>query len=47
MFFPWWHEVVAVGVLAMVVCGLRLVFADFVLDRFGDVLNDHLRRLDG
>jgi hypothetical protein len=28
----------------MVVWGLRFVIADFVLDRFGDVLSDRMRR---
>ncbi len=46
MFSSWWHGVVATGLFGMVVWGLRWVLADFVLDRFGDVLNDHLRRLD-
>ena len=46
MLFSWWHGVVATGIIGMVVWGFRLVFADFVLDRFGDVRNDHLRRLD-
>lgn len=46
MFFSWWKGIVAAGVFGMVAWGLRLLLADFILDRFGDVLNDHLRRLD-
>ena len=46
LLLSWWREILAVGILGSVVFGARVVFADFLLDRFGDVLNDHLRRVD-
>ena len=39
-----WQGIAAAGLIGMVVWGLRFVIADFVLDRFGDVLSDRMRR---
>jgi hypothetical protein len=44
--FSGWQEVAVAGIVGMVVSGLRFVIADFVLDRFGDVLSDRMRRWD-
>ena len=41
-----WQEIAVAGLVGMVVWGLRFVIADFVLDRFGDVLSDRIRRWD-
>jgi len=41
-----WHGVAVAGIIGMVLWGLRFVIADFVLDRFGDVLSDRMRRWD-
>jgi hypothetical protein len=36
----WWQGLAVAGIVGMAAWGLRLVFADFILDRFGDVLSD-------
>jgi hypothetical protein len=41
-----WQGIAVAGLIGMVVWGLRFVIADFVLDRFGDVLSDRMRRWD-
>lgn len=41
-----WPGIAVAGLIGMVVWGLRFVIADFVLDRFGDVLSDRMRRWD-
>ena len=41
-----WQGIAAAGLVGVVLWGLRFVIADFVLDRFGDVLSDRIRRWD-
>jgi hypothetical protein len=41
-----WQGIAVAGLIGMAVWALRFVIADFVLDRFGDVLSDRLRRWD-
>jgi len=44
--FSWWWGIAAAGIFGVAALGLRWEFADFFLDRFGDVLNDRLQRRD-
>jgi len=41
-----WQEIAVAGLIGMAGWALRFVIADFVLDRFGDVLSDRMRRWD-
>jgi hypothetical protein len=45
-FLSWWQGIAVVGIFGMTAWGLRLALADFLLDRFGDVLSDRLQRRD-
>ena len=40
------YVLAVVGILGMAAWALRWEFADFFLDRFGDVLSDRLQRRD-
>ena len=41
-----WQGITVMGIIGMVLWGLRLAFADFILDRLGDLRGDRLRRPD-
>ena len=41
-----WQGITVVGIIGMVLWGLHLAFADFILDRLGDLRSDRLRRRD-
>jgi hypothetical protein len=45
-FLSWWQGMAVAGIFGMAAWGLRWVFADFFLDRFGDLLSDRLQRRD-
>ena len=38
-----WQGITVMGIIGMVLWGLRLAFADFILDRFGDLRSDGLK----
>ena len=38
-----WQGITVVGIIGMVLWGLHLTFADFILDRFGDLRSDRLK----
>ena len=41
-----WQGITVVGIIGTVLWGLHLAFADFILDRLGDLRSDRLRRRD-
>ena len=41
-----WQVLAVAGTVGMVAWGVRLAFADFLLDRFGVLLTDRVRRRD-
>ena len=45
MQFSWW-EIAVAGLVGIAAWGLRWAFADFVLDRFGDIVSDRLQHRD-
>ena len=45
-FLSWWRGIAAAAIFGLAAWGFRWEFADFFLDRFGDVLSDRLHRQD-
>jgi hypothetical protein len=38
-----WQGITVLGIIGMVLWGLHFAFADFILDRFGDLRSDGLK----